>query len=327
MVLERVGKPLALRERPDPEPGPGEARVRVRACAVCRTDLHVVDGELDSVPVPLIPGHQIVGVVDRVGPGTGRIAPGERVGIPWLAWTCGTCRFCGSGRENLCDQARFTGYTQDGGYAEMVVVDARFALPIPQRLPGGDADIAPLLCAGLIGHRALRAAGEARRLGLWGFGAAAHLVIQIAIAEGREVYAFTRPGDLRAQEFARQLGAVWAGGSDETPPVLLDSSILFAPVGALVPAALASVDKGGIVVAAGIHMSQVPAFDYRLLWGERTIRSVANLTRDDGLETLALATRIPITTHGVSYPLAEANRALADLRSGRFDGSAVLLTS
>ena len=325
MVLERIGKPLALRERPDPEPGPGEARVRVTACAVCRTDLHVVDGELEAARPPVIPGHQIVGVVDQVGPGTGRVVPGQRVGIPWLAWTCGTCRFCGSGRENLCDQALFTGYTRDGGFADRVLVDSRFALPIPDQLRGGDVDIAPLLCAGLIGHRALRAAGEGRRLGLWGFGAAAHLVIQIAIAEGRECYAFTRPGDHRAQEFALELGAVWAGGSDESPPALLDASILFAPVGALVPAALAAVDKGGIVVAAGIHMSQVPAFDYRLLWGERQVRSVANLTREDGVQTLALAARLPLVVHGVSYPLAEANRALADLRAGRFDGSAVLV--
>ena len=325
MVLERIGEPLVMRERPDPEPGPGEIRVRVSACAVCRTDLHVVDGELEAVPVPLVPGHQIVGVVDQVGPGAARIAPGQRVGVPWLAWTCGACRFCGSGRENLCDQARFTGYTRDGGFAEMVVVDRRFALPIPGSLPGADGEIAPLLCAGLIGHRALRAAGDGRRLGLWGFGAAAHLVIQIATAEGRECYAFTRPGDARGQAFARQLGAVWAGGSDQAPPELLDASILFAPVGSLVPAALACLEKGGTVVAAGIHMSQVPAFDYRLLWGERTVRSVANLTRQDGLETLALAARLPLRAHAIPYPLGEANRALADLRGGRVDGAAVLL--
>ncbi len=325
-MLERIGEPLVLRERPDPEPGPGEVRVRVAACAVCRTDLHVADGELDAVSVPLVPGHQIVGVVDRIGPGPTRLAAGQRVGIPWLAWTCGACRFCGSGRENLCEEARFTGYTCDGGFADFAVVDRRFALPIPAELAGSDADIAPLLCAGLIGHRALRAAGDPRRLGLWGFGAAAHLVIQIAIAEGRECYAFTRPGDQRAQSFARRLGAVWAGGSDQAPPVPLDASILFAPVGALVPAALACLDKGGTVVAAGIHMSQVPAFDYRLLWGERAIRSVANLTRQDGLETLALATRLPLRARATPYPLAEANRALADLRGGRLDGSAVLVT-
>ena len=327
MVLEQIGAPLALRERADPEPGRGEVRVRVTACAVCRTDLHVVDGELESVPVPVIPGHQIVGTVDRVGPDVEDLASGDRVGVPWLAWTCGACRFCRSGRENLCEEARFTGYTRDGGFADLVLADRRFTLPIPAGLAGDDDDaIAPLLCAGLIGHRALRAAGDPRRLGLWGFGAAAHLVIQIAIAEGRECYAFTRPGDERAQAFARQLGAVWAGGSDQAPPVPLDASILFAPVGALVPAALACLDRGGTVVAAGIHMSQVPAFDYRLLWGERIVRSVANLTRQDGIDTLALAARIPLRAHATPYPLAEANRALGDLRAGRLDGSAVLVT-
>lgn len=325
MVLEQVGAPLVLRERPDPEPGPGEVRVRVGACAVCRTDLHVADGELEAVPVPVIPGHQIVGVVDQVGPGATGVTPGQRVGVPWLAWTDGTCRFCTSGRENLCDRARFTGYTRDGGFAELAIVDHRFALPLPDELAAADdLSLAPLLCAGLIGRRALRAAGDGRRLGLWGFGAAAHLVIQMAIAEGRACYAFTRPGDQRAQAFARQLGAVWAGGSDQAPPELLDASILFAPVGALVPAALAALDKGGTVVAAGIHMSQVPAFDYRLLWGERVVRSVANLTRQDGLETLALAARLPLRAHATPYPLAEANRALDDLRAGRLEGSAVL---
>ncbi|HEU5056317.1 MAG TPA: zinc-dependent alcohol dehydrogenase family protein [Kofleriaceae bacterium] len=326
MVLERIATPLALRERPDPEPGPGEVRVRVAACAVCRTDLHVVDGELDAVPVPIVPGHQVVGVVDRVGPEVSGLAPGQRVGVPWLGWTCGACRFCATGRENLCDQARFTGYTRDGGFADLVVADARYALPVPDALGADATAIAPLLCAGLIGQRALRAAGDPRRLGLWGFGAAAHLVIQMAIAEGRECYAFTRPGDRRAQAFARQLGAVWAGGSDQTPPHLLDGSILFAPVGALVPAALACLDKGGTVVAAGIHMSQVPAFDYRLLWGERAVRSVANLTRQDGLDTLALAARVPLVAHASAYPLADANRALADLRGGHLDGAAVLVT-
>jgi len=326
MVLERIGTPLALRERPDPDPGPGEVRVRISACAVCRTDLHVVDGELEAVPVPIIPGHQIVGAVDRVGGEVSGLVPGQRVGVPWLGWTCGSCRFCQSGRENLCDTARFTGYTRDGGFAELAVVDHRYALPLPDGLSGDDTAIAPLLCAGLIGRRALRAAGDGRRLGLWGFGAAAHLVIQMAIAENRECYAFTRPGDQRSQTFARQLGAVWAGGSDESPPTLLDASILFAPVGALVPAALASLDKGGTVVAAGIHMSQVPAFDYRLLWGERTVRSVANLTRQDGLETLALAARLPLRAHSTAYPLADGNRALADLRAGALDGSAVLVT-
>ena len=347
-MLEQIGAPLALHERPDPEPGPGEVRVRVAACAVCRTDLHVVDGELDAVPVPVVPCHQIVGLIDRVGPprtATDRpdqlasgddpvglatvsgLAPGQRVGVPWLGWTCGACRFCSSGRENLCEQARFTGYTRDGGFADRVVVDARYALPIPEPLADrGDLELAPLLCAGLIGHRALRAAGDPRRLGLWGFGAAAHLVIQMAIAEGRECYAFTRPGDQRAQAFARQLGAIWAGGSDQAPPAPLDASILFAPVGALVPAALACLDQGGTVVAAGIHMSQVPAFDYRLLWGERSVRSVANLTRQDGLDTLALAGRVSLRAHATPYPLADANRALADLRGGRVDGAAVLVT-
>ena len=325
MVLEQIGVPLALRERPDPEPGPGEVRVRVSACAVCRTDLHVVDGELDAVRVPVVPGHQIVGTVDRAGPGITDLAPGQRVGVPWLGWTCGSCRFCLSGRENLCDAARFTGYTRDGGFADLAVVDQRYALPLPDALAGDDTAVAPLLCAGLIGRRALRAAGDARRLGLWGFGAAAHLVIQMAIAEGRDCFAFTRPGDARGQEFARRLGAVWAGGSDEKPPAPLDASILFAPVGALVPAALACLDKGGTVVAAGIHMSEVPAFDYRLLWGERTVRSVANLTRQDGIETLALAARLPLIAHATAYPLAEANRALADLRAGNLDGAAVLM--
>jgi len=324
MVLERTGTPLALSERPDPEPGPGEVRVRVAACAVCRTDLHVVDGELDAVPVPIIPGHQIVGTIDRAGPGAADLAPGQRVGVPWLGWTCGACRFCQSGRENLCEAALFTGYTRDGGFAELAVVDHRYALPLPDRLAGDDTTIAPLLCAGLIGRRALRAAGDARRLGLWGFGAAAHLVIQMAIAEGRECFAFTRPGDTRGQDFARALGAVWAGGSDQKPPALLDASILFAPVGALVPAALACLDRGGTVVAAGIHMSQVPAFDYRLLWGERAVRSVANLTRQDGVDTLDLAARLPLRAHATPYPLAEANRALADLRAGALDGAAVL---
>ena len=326
MVLERPGAPLRAAERPDPEPGPGEVRVMVSACAVCRTDLHVVDGELERPALPLVPGHEIVGVVDRVGPGTTLVAVGDRVGIPWLGWSCGACRFCRSGRENLCEAARFTGYTRDGGYAELAIADERFVFPMPASLGASDLELAPLLCAGLIGYRALRAAGDAGRLGLWGFGAAAHLVIQIARHEGREVLAFTRPGDRRAQEFARRLGAAWAGGSDERPPALLDASILFAPVGALVPAALAVTDRGGTVVCAGIHMSTIPAFDYRLLWGERVVRSVANLTRQDGAELLALAGRIPLRAHAVPYPLADANRALADLRAGRLDGAAVLVT-
>ena len=325
MVLERVGAPLALRERPDPSPGPGEVLVRVAACAVCRTDLHVADGELDAVPLPIVPGHQIVGRVDQLGPEVGGLAPGQRVGVPWLGWTCGACRFCQSGRENLCDRARFTGYTRDGGFADQVVTDARYALPIPDRLAGrSDADIAPLLCAGSIGHRALSAAGDPRRLGLWGFGAAAHLVIQMAIAEGRECYAFTRPGDQRAQAFARQLGAVWAGGSDEVPPHPLDASILFAPVGALVPAALACADKGGRVVCAGIHMSDIPAFPYALLWGERELVSVANLTRRDGAELVELAARARVRTRITRFALEDANDALDALRAGRVEGAAVL---
>src|SRR6266545_335652 len=290
MVLDRPGQPLRQRDLPDPVPGPGEVRLRVAACAVCRTDLHVVDGELAGPALPLVPGHEIVGRVDRIGPGVERLSPGDRVGVPWLGRTCGVCRFCRSGRENLCDAPEFTGYTRDGGFAEMVVADAAFALPLPDAI-GDDAHAAPLLCAGLIGYRALRAAGDGARLGLWGFGAAAHIVIQIAVHQGREVHAFTRPGDERSQEFARSLGAVWAGGSDDRPPSPLDASILFAPVGALVPAALAATDKGGRVVCAGIHMSDIPSFPYELLWGERAIVSVANLTRLDGAELLALASR------------------------------------
>ena len=324
MVLDRPGEPLRPRELPDPEPGPGEVRLRVSACAVCRTDLHVVDGELPDPALPLVPGHQIVGTIDRIGPGVDHLAPGDRVGVPWLARSCGSCRFCRSDRENLCDQPLFTGYTRDGGFAELAVADARFTLPLPGAI-GDDASAAPLLCAGLIGARALRAAGDGRRLGLWGFGAAAHIVIQIAVGQGREVHAFTRPGDTRSQAFARELGAAWAGGSDQRPPTPLDASILFAPVGALVPAALACADKGTRVVCAGIHMTDIPSFPYALLWGERELVSVANLTRRDGAELLALAARAPIHTRVTRYPLAEANRALADLRAGALDGAAVLI--
>jgi alcohol dehydrogenase, propanol-preferring len=324
MVLDRPGEPLRDREVPDPEPGPGQIRLRVSACGVCRTDLHVVDGELTEPSLPLIPGHQIVGRVDRLGPGASGLELGQRVGVPWLGRACGVCRFCRSGRENLCDAPSFTGYTRDGGFAEMAVADAAFALALPDRA-GDDADAAPLLCAGLIGFRALRMAGDGRRLGLWGFGAAAHIVIQIAVHQGRDVYAFTRPGDAASQEFARGLGAVWAGGSDERPPVPLDASILFAPVGALVPAALACTDKGGRVVCAGIHMSDVPSFPYQLLWNERSLVSVANLTRQDGVELLAAADRSPVRTHVARYALADANRALDDLRSGRLEGAAVLV--
>ena len=327
MVLSKPGQPLRLEEVPDPSPGPGEVRVRVSACAVCRTDLHLVDGELPDPALPLSPGHEVVGTVNQLGEGVTGLGIGDRVGVPWLGWTCGTCRFCLSQRENLCERALFTGYTRPGGFAEALVADARFALPLPAALPGGpagDAHIAPLLCAGLIGYRALTAAGEGRRLGLWGFGASAHLVIQIAVHQGREVYAFTRPGDRAGQEFALGLGATWAGGSDQTPPARLDASILFAPVGGLVPAALAVTDKGGTVVCAGIHMSDIPSFPYRLLWGERVVRSVANLTRDDGTRLLALAPAIPLTTRVTTYPLEDANRALDDLRAGRFEGAAVL---
>lgn len=324
MVLDRAGEPLRARDLPDPEPGPGEIRLRVGACAVCRTDLHIADGELDRPALPLVPGHQIVGRVDRIGPGVTRFAPGDRAGVPWLGRACGTCRFCRRGRENLCDAPELTGYTRDGGFAELAVADERFALPLPAGL-GGDVEVAPLLCAGLIGARALRMAGSGRRLGLWGFGAAAHIVIQIAVREGRDVHAFTRPGDAASREFARSLGAVWAGGSDQAPPEPLDASILFAPVGALVPAALAITDKGGRVVCAGIHMSDIPAFPYSLLWGERELVSVANLTRQDGAELVELAARAPIATQVTRYDLADANRALADVRGGRLDGAAVLV--
>ncbi|HKE19676.1 MAG TPA: zinc-dependent alcohol dehydrogenase family protein [Kofleriaceae bacterium] len=324
MVLDRPGDALHLRELPDPEPGPGQIRIRVAACGVCRTDLHIVDGELARPALPLVPGHQIVGRVDRIGDGASRFAHGDRVGVPWLGRACGVCRFCRSGRENLCDAPVFTGYTRDGGFAELAVADADFALPLADSV-GDDADAAPLLCAGAIGYRALRIAGDGARLGLWGFGAAAHIIIQIALHQGREVYVFTRPGDAGSQEFARALGATWAGGSDGRPPVALDASILFAPVGALVPAALACADKGGRVVCAGIHMSDVPSFPYELLWNERSVVSVANLTRQDGADLLAAAARSPIRTHVTRYPLADANRALSDVRAGRLDGAAVLV--
>jgi len=323
MVLERIGGPLEPRERADPRPGPGEIRVAVAACGVCRTDLHVHDGELPHVPVPIIPGHEIVGRVDALGPGVTQFEPGQRVGIPWLGRTCGVCEYCRRARENLCDAPVFTGYTRDGGYASAAVADARFAFALGEH--GEDAGLAPLLCAGLIGWRALRAAGDAARLGLYGFGAAAHLIAQVARARGQSVFAFTRPGDHASQAFARTLGAAWAGGSDEPAPEPLDAAILFAPVGALVPLALAAVRKGGRVVCAGIHMSDIPGFPYRLLWEERELVSVANLTRDDAREFLALAPTLALETRTVRYPLARANEALADLRAGRFDGAAVLI--
>jgi propanol-preferring alcohol dehydrogenase len=323
MLLDRPGLPLRVADVALPSPGAGQVLVRVKACAVCRTDLHVVDGELPEPKLPLVPGHEIVGEVAAVGGGVDRFTVGERVGIPWLGHTCGTCPYCRDGRENLCDAPGFTGYTIDGGYAEATVAEAAYCFPLPEGY--GDAEAAPLLCAGLIGHRSLRMAGDPRRLGIYGFGAAAHIIAQVARAEGREVFAFTRPGDAAAQAFARGLGAVWAGGSDEVPPAALDAAILFAPVGGLVPAALKAVRKGGVVVCGGIHMSDIPSFPYRLLWEERVVRSVANLTRQDAQEFLGLAGRVRIAMEVTPYPLAEANRALADLRQGRLQGAAVLL--
>jgi len=323
LVLSRPGLPLEVREVPLPLPGPGEVRLRVSACGVCRTDLHVVDGELEFPGHPVIPGHEVVGRVDAIGPGVDRFRPGDRVGVPWLGFTCGVCRFCTSGRENLCVNAQFTGYHRDGGYAEALVADARYAFPLPGAYR--DDEAAPLLCAGLIGYRAWSPVRAAGRLGLYGFGAAAHLVAQLARSRGQRVFAFTRPGDREGQAFARSLGAEWAGGSDEAGPEPLDAAILFAPVGALVPAALSRVEPGGTVVCAGIHMSDLPGFPYALLWGERTLRSVANLTRSDGAELLALAPAVPLHVEVTRYPLAEANRALGDLRGGRVRGAAVLV--
>ena len=323
MILDRPGQPLAVRDVPVPVPGEGQVLVKVSACAVCRTDLHVVDGELPDPKLPLIPGHEIVGRVAAFGPGVEGVQIGARVGIPWLGWTCGECSYCHRQQEHLCDRARFTGYTIDGGYAEYTVADARFCFPLPGTFE--DAACAPLLCAGLIGYRSLRMAGDARRLGLYGFGAAAHIVTQVARHQGREVFAFTRRGDALAQDFARRLGAVWAGGSDEVPLEPLDAAIIFAPVGALVPTALRAVRKGGIVVCGGIHMSDIPSFPYRDLWEERIIRSVANLTRQDGHEFLALAPKIPVTTTTETFPLEEANEALDRLRDGRLTGAAVLV--
>jgi len=324
MVLEAAHRPLRSAAVAVPAPGPGQVLIQVSACAVCRTDLHVVDGELTGPKLPLIPGHEIVGRVSALGPGVERFAVGDRVGVPWLGWTCGICQFCSSGRENLCAQARFTGYQIDGGYAEFTVADQRFCFAIPERYT--DAEAAPLLCAGLIGYRSLRMTGDARRLGLYGFGAAAHIIAQLARWEGREVYAFTSPGDIEAQAFALELGAMWAGGSDRSPPNLLDAAIIFAPVGPLVPAALRSTERGGTVVCAGIHMSPIPSFPYDILWGERVVRSVANLTRRDGDEFLRLAPKVPVQTRPLSYPLEQANQALDDLRAGRLQGAAVLIT-
>jgi len=322
MLLDAPGRPLRAATLPVPQPGPGQVGLRVHACGVCRTDLHVADGELPHPKVPLVLGHEIVGTVETRGPAARRFAVGARVGVPWLGWTCGVCEFCRRGRENLCDLARLTGYQLDGGYAEYAVADERFCFPIPKDYD--DSAAAPLLCAGLIGYRALRAAGDGERLGIYGFGAAAHIVAQVARHEGRRVFAFTRDGDTEAQAFARTLGAVWSGASDEAPPEPLEAAIIFAPVGALVPTALRAVTKGGTVVCAGIHMSDIPAFPYEILWGERVVRSVANLTRQDGKEFLALAPRIPVRTEVEVYPLEQANEALARLRAGQVTGAAVL---
>ncbi|MCL4290671.1 MAG: zinc-dependent alcohol dehydrogenase family protein [Thermoleophilia bacterium] len=323
MVLDSPGSPLRPADLPAPAPGPGQALVRVRACGVCRTDLHVVDGELPEPKLPLVPGHQIAGTVEASGPGVETLAPGVRVGIPWLGWTCGECRYCREGRENLCDRARFTGYHLDGGFAELAVADARFCFPLPEGYP--DLQAAPLLCAGLIGYRSLTLAGDAERLGLYGFGAAAHIVAQVARWQGRRVFAFTRAGDEQARALARELGAEWAGDALGAPPEELDAAIVFAPAGELVPAALGAVGKGGVVVCAGIHMSDIPSFPYELLWGERVLRSVANLTRADGQEFLALAPRVPVRVEVEPYPLERANEALDRLRAGRVRGAAVLV--
>ena len=322
MVLERQRQPLRPAELPKPEPATGQVQIAVRACGVCRTDLHILDGDLAEPKLPLVMGHQIVGTVRAVGEGVERYAAGERVGVPWLGWTCGECRYCRSGRENLCDSARFTGYDVDGGYAEVAVADERFCFPIPDGYP--DLQAAPLLCAGLIGYRALRLVGEAERIGFYGFGAAAHILCQVAVHEGRRVFAFTREGDAETQAFARRLGAAWAGSSAEAPPEELDGAIVFAPVGALMTAALRASAKGARIVSAGIHMSDIPSFPYAELWGERTLGSVANLTRRDGEEFIALAPRVPVQTEVTAYPLEAANQALADLRAGRFRGAAVL---
>jgi len=323
MVLERPRTPLVTRGRPVPRPGPGEVLVEVKACGVCRTDLHVVDGELPDPKLPIVPGHEIVGRVAAIGEGVCAPAVGARVGIPWLGSTCGICRYCRGGRENLCDRPLFTGYTRDGGFATHALADARYAFALPQAVD--DAGIAPWLCAGLIGWRSYRMAGEGERLGIYGFGAAAHLLAQVAVWQGRKIYAFTRAGDAAAQRFAQNLGATWAGGSDEMSPEPLDAAIIFAPVGALVPAALRAVRKGGRVVCGGIHMSDIPQFPYRILWEERQIVSVANLTREDAREFLGIARRAGLRSEVTRYPLAKANEALSDLRDGRLQGAAVLV--
>jgi propanol-preferring alcohol dehydrogenase len=322
MVLERQREPLRLAEVPDPQPQPGQVLLSVSACGVCRTDLHIVDGELNEPKLPLIPGHQIVGTVIGAGEGAERFAPGDRVGVPWLGWTCGKCRYCLSGRENLCDRARFTGYDTDGGYADLALADERFCFSIPSDL--SDEGAAPLLCAGLIGYRALRLVGDAERLGFYGFGASAHILCQVAVHQGRRVFAFTREGDEAGQDFARALGAEWAGSSGETPPEELDGAIVFAPIGSLMTEALRVSAKGARIVSAGIHMSDIPSFPYKSLWGERTLGSVANLTRQDGEEFLALAPRVPVRTEIEVHPLEDANEAIASIRDGSLKGAAVL---
>jgi propanol-preferring alcohol dehydrogenase len=322
MVLEGPGEGLGLVEMADPAPGRGQVLISVHTCGVCRTDLHIVDGDLSEPKLPLVPGHQIVGTVVGLGSGAGRFALGDRVGVPWLGWTDGECRYCRGGRENLCDRARFTGYDLDGGYAELAVADARYCLPIPAAYP--DEQAAPLLCAGLIGYRALRLVGEAERIGFYGFGASAHILCQVAVHQGRRVFAFTRAGDAETKRFARQLGAEWAGSSDEAPPEELDGAIVFAPVGALMTAALRASAKGARVISAGIHMSDIPSFPYADLWEERTLGSVANLTRQDGEEFLRVAPQIPVRTETELYPLAQANEALDAIRSGSLRGAAVL---
>jgi alcohol dehydrogenase, propanol-preferring len=324
MLFEKAGQPLRWAELPVPQAGPGQVMIRVRACAVCRTDLHIADGELKQPKLPVIPGHEIIGVVEKTGEGVNRFKVGDRVGVPWLGWTCDACEFCLSGRENLCDQACFTGYTLDGGYAEYAVADQRFCFAIPDSY--SDTEAAPLMCAGLIGYRSLMKAGEGKRLGIYGFGAAAHIIAQVASYQNREIYALSRPGDEAAQKFARRLGAVWAGGSSELPPVKLDAAIIFAPAGELVPQALRALKEGGTVVCGGIHMSDIPSFPYSILWQERSICSVANLTRRDAEEFLPLAARIPVRTEVQTFPLERANEALEKLRSGQVNGAAVLLT-
>jgi len=323
MILERAGHPLRQTELAAPRPGAGQVLIRVHACAVCRTDLHVVDAELVDPKLPLVPGHEIVGTIAELGLGAARFKIGDRVGVPWLGWTCGTCSYCRKGRENLCDQAKFTGFTLDGGYAEYTVADERFCFPIP--VSYGDAEAAPLLCAGLIGYRCLVKAGNGTRLGIYGFGAAAHIVAQVARYQRRKIYAFTRPGDEEAKRLALSLGAVWAGGSNQPPPEPLDAAIIFAPVGELVPLALKAVGKGGVVVCGGIHMSDIPSFPYSILWEERTVTSVANLSRHDGEEFMSLAPKVPVRTEIETFPLEEANEALKRLRTGKINGAAVLV--